>query len=93
MMTNEWEVKATSFNATSASLLGAGTLLGAPGRTTRSKKLLVTSASLLVAFCRWTGNQSNKSEELDRRDRWNNPSDSWDGGRPKRSSQNLKDKF
>ena len=32
-----------------ASLLGARTLLGAPGLTTRNKKLLVTRAFLLVA--------------------------------------------
>ena len=33
-------------NQVLASLLGARTLLGAPGRTTRSKKLPVTRASL-----------------------------------------------
>ena len=35
---------------TRASLLGARTLLGAPGLATRNKKLLVTRASLLVAI-------------------------------------------
>ena len=37
---------------TRASLLGARTLLGAPGLTTRNKKLLVTRALLVARSCR-----------------------------------------